>query len=254
MGRKPKAAKLEAMSSDMAKISSVPSKLKRSEPETQKSSSSISTRKKASKVKTMILRRSGRRQNSVPPARGQEIGTVIEQINLVESDREDETYLDESEREDEPLVEGTTTEPIMVGKSLEEKVDQLVEDVEELKSKESKRNFSEAGPSSDRKYKSLYIHSQKKIEALTNENGQLNNQLQIAQAKIEAYENVKDVMDKLRDVIMASNLTKATEAMANLSSKAMFTGASIPSASIEPDPTDVPESPAKKKRGNKGNK
>lgn len=97
----------------------------------------------------MIVRRSGRLQSLVKPARGQELGTAVEQINLVDSDVEDERYLDESERQDEPLVEAITTEPIMAaksleeaepimtGKTLEEKVDQLIEDVEELKSRVS---------------------------------------------------------------------------------------------------------------------
>lgn len=89
----------------------------------------------ASKDKSMILRRSGRLQSAFRHAGGKDGKMVIEQINLEESDKEDDTNFDEGENEDEPLVEAITTEPIMVDKSLEEKVDQLIEDVEELKSK-----------------------------------------------------------------------------------------------------------------------
>ena len=57
------------------------------------------------------------------------------------------------------------------------------------------------------------------------------------------YKEVKDVMDKMKDVILISNLTKATEAVANLSSQAIFGGLSSPAAVVKKD--------AKRKKGRK---
>lgn len=76
----------------------------------------------------MKVRQSERLKNIARTRRAEELenGDVNEPINLEESERDDEleiVQIDEIE------------EPIPCGKSLEEKVDQLVEDVEILKSK-----------------------------------------------------------------------------------------------------------------------
>ena len=93
-------------------------------PKTSKSSASLSVRKKASMNKSLIVRRSVRLQNLIPPAQNREIGPIVEHLNLVESERED----------DEPHVEESTPNPIPAEKSLEDKIDCLAETIEELKS------------------------------------------------------------------------------------------------------------------------
>ncbi|KAM7494447.1 hypothetical protein LguiB_029056 [Lonicera macranthoides] len=175
-------------------------------PKTSKSSASLSVRKKASMNKSLIVRRSVRLQNLIQPAQNREIGPIVEHLNYVESERED----------DEPHVEESTPNPIPAEKSLEDKIDRLAETIEELKSM---------------------------IEALTDENCQLTKKLELTLAKLEAYKEVKDVMDKMKDVILISNLTKATEAVTNLSSQALFGRLTSPAAVIKKD--------AKRKRGRK---
>lgn len=93
-------------------------------PKTSKSSASLSVRKKASMNKSLIVRRSVRLQNLIPPAQNREIGPIVEHLNLVESERED----------DEPHVEESTPNPIPTEKSLEDKIDRLAETIEKLKS------------------------------------------------------------------------------------------------------------------------
>ncbi|KAL1825937.1 hypothetical protein ACET3Z_012715 [Daucus carota] len=185
------------------------------------------------------VRQSERLKNVARTRRAEELenGDVNEPINLEESERDDEleiVQIDEIE------------EPIPCGKSLEEKVDQLVEDVEILKSKVNERDFPTDG-SSELKYKTLYIRSQKKIQSLAFENGKLSNQLLIAHAKIEKHENVKDFVAKLKEVL-ESNLTKATETLVKLSSQAVFPG------SPHPDRVIDLEVQAHEKRPKKGSK
>ncbi|KAA8528885.1 hypothetical protein F0562_036240 [Nyssa sinensis] len=75
---------------------------------------------------------------------------------------------------------------------MEEKIDHLLQIVEELKSKALKRNYRVESPDADLKYRSLYIDSQKKYE-----NG----------TRVRSK-----VIEKLKDVILISNLAKATVA------------------------------------------
>lgn len=112
--------------------------------------------KKISKDKSVIVRRSGRLQSIFRTSQNQETQPVVEQINLAESEREDEPHIEREdeqhvERDDEQHAEGEdetcdereveglneeqTPEPIPNEKSLEDKVDQLVETVEQLKCK-----------------------------------------------------------------------------------------------------------------------
>lgn len=234
----------------------------RSESQTHKNSASLSVRKKPLKPGTVTPRRSSRLQNIIQPAQDVEVDACIEHIDLVESEMDDGTDLDKAERDNgtdldkaerelEPFVE--EAEPIPESKTLEERVDRLVEDVEVLKHKVNSGNISTKG-SSSLNYKGLYIYSQKKIDALTKENVQLQNQLQLAQVKIEAYDNLKDdVLDKLKDVIMVSNMSKTTDAVVNLCNR-VLDGFSVPSASNEPGHTHVARLPSRDERRKRGNK
>lgn len=75
------------------------------------------------KVNSTYTRQSQRLKNLARLAQDQQNEIVNEPINLDESEREDELEMVQID------------EPIPCGKTLEEKVDQLVEDVEILKSK-----------------------------------------------------------------------------------------------------------------------
>ncbi|GLT63991.1 hypothetical protein SLA2020_365110 [Shorea laevis] len=98
--------------------------------------------------------------------------------------------------------------------------------MEALKSEVTKKSFLSGSPSRvDIRYKNLYIDSQKKVESLTEENKQLAMKLETAICKVEAYQNgnhvFSEMLDKLKDVILISNLTKATETAVNFSSQAL---------------------------------
>ncbi|KAM7256446.1 hypothetical protein ACFE04_012187 [Oxalis oulophora] len=72
-------------------------------------------------------------------------------------------------------------------------------------------------------YKTLYFDSQKKIEVLTDENYQLTLKLQHSLGKLEAYETTHPfsmALEKLRDLILATNMSKATETV-NVTSQIM---------------------------------
>ncbi|XP_045794744.1 uncharacterized protein LOC123889448 isoform X2 [Trifolium pratense] len=67
-------------------------------------------------------------------------------------------------------------------------------------------------------YRSMYIDSQKKLEALANENQLLNEQLENALSKVEMYEKenraLNELYDRLKDTVQQqlSNVAKSTEA------------------------------------------
>ncbi|KAA8519919.1 hypothetical protein F0562_014171 [Nyssa sinensis] len=102
-------------------------------------------------------------------------------------------------------------------------------------------------PDADLKYRSLYIDSQKKIEVLKNKNCQPAKKLEFTVGKLEAYENGtrvrSKVIEKLKDVILISNLAKATETALLLSSQTIYHGFSSPDAAVA-----EPKAASKRKR------
>lgn len=72
----------------------------------------LSSKKNVKKRVGAIIRRSGRLRNVTPPAQNREIEPVVEEINLCES-----------EKEDDPHVEETPPESMLPEESLEEKTD-----------------------------------------------------------------------------------------------------------------------------------
>ncbi|KAA8543234.1 hypothetical protein F0562_021271 [Nyssa sinensis] len=243
MGRKAKAAKVDEGKAQTMPENANPSlETENFEPKLQTNSAILLSRKKASKYQSTIIRRSERLHNLTPPTRNQEIQSVIEEINLIESDKEDE-----------PHVEQNSPEIGLVKEGLEEKIDHLLQTVEELKSKATIGHFPIESSRADLKYKNLYIDSQKKIESLTNENCELAKKLEIAIGKLEAYEKgtrvCSKVVEKLKDVILISNLAKATETALNLSSEAIYDIFSSLDAAAEPE-----ASAAKRKRLTRGSK
>ncbi|KAF5455041.1 hypothetical protein F2P56_024657 [Juglans regia] len=189
----------------------------KTQPKQQAESSKPSNPNKRVKFYARVVRRSERIQNAVMPAQNLDIEPIVEEIDLSESDKEDDPPTQTQREQNGP-------EPTTFGeKNLEEKVEYIIQQLEAqekameaLKSESSKTDVS---------YKKLYIESQKKVESLSEENKQLSMKLEIALGKLETYENgnrvFSEVLEKLKDFILVANLTKATETAFNASSQAL---------------------------------
>ncbi|XP_057949390.1 uncharacterized protein LOC131144642 isoform X2 [Malania oleifera] len=99
----------------------------------------------------------------------------------------------------------------------------------------SPTNYSEKANS---RYKSLYINSQKKIEALTQENWQLAKKLENAIGKVDVYEKMinelSQMYDKMKDGILVPNMERAAETTPNhLLSQTPITDAQLAAAMRE---------------------
>lgn len=177
----------------------------------QEKSTKSSHSKKRPEQLNSVVRRSLRIRNCNMPVQNQNIEPVIE--NISDSEMEEEMV-----EEEQPLLE---EQPTLGEKSMEEKIDYLIQLVETQNSQAKKRSpvFSK---SPELGYKSLYINSQMKIEALKNENHELSLKLEVALGKLEGYEKgtcaFSGVMEKMKDVILVSALSKATERVVNVSS------------------------------------
>ncbi|CAK8543458.1 unnamed protein product [Lathyrus sativus] len=101
-----------------------------------------------------------------------------------------------------------------------QKIDALYKIIEVLKSKVDGNVNSYEAPTTAApiSYRTMYIDSQKKIEALSNENQQLKEQLENALGKVEMYEKengvLSELLDKMKDTVnqQLSNVAKTTEA------------------------------------------
>ncbi|KAL3531349.1 hypothetical protein ACH5RR_010671 [Cinchona calisaya] len=234
MGRKPKSAKaeerakananenfclpLESMKDEQRSFSSLPSKKKSSE--------------KASTSMKAVTRKSGRLRSLRSPMSNQEM--MVEEIDLADTDKEEDPLVQQSpgprvqqlnseplaqQFNSEPLAQQINSEPVSNLQSLEDKIDFLVQSVKEFKSQGTKSPFRSETHSMEINYRTLYIDSQKKIEALTEENHQLAKKLEFASGKAEAFEQIKDVFGNLKDMVVMTNMARATEAFINLSSQ-----------------------------------
>ncbi|KAF8019870.1 hypothetical protein BT93_G0533 [Corymbia citriodora subsp. variegata] len=183
----------------------------------RKAPASLSTYKK-SREEYGSIRRSGRLQNAVVPARCKDIGPVFEDITAAESENEDGSPLPE----EVPLQKQSLSEM-----SLEAKVNYLLKQVELLASFMEPSNSKVAGeffPSgsasnADPKYKIMHMDCDKKIEALLHENHLLTVKLENAVSKLEMYEQgnriFSEVLDKLKQMVVLFDLTKPTETVAH---------------------------------------
>ncbi|KAJ6736096.1 TITIN-LIKE ISOFORM X2 [Salix viminalis] len=173
-----------------------------------KSYSRKTTRQTCAKV-----RRSERLKNSIVFTHNQELEQVIEEITLTGGEEGDD-------HEDAKMPEYSS-----MSKNMEEKVDYILEMLEAQRKttdvKATKNSFSgSCSGGDDNTYKSLYIDSQKKVEALMEENYQLNLKFQNALGKIEAYEKgnnpmVCNVLEKFNEILLSS-LTKTLAREAGL--------------------------------------
>ncbi|XP_022155576.1 uncharacterized protein LOC111022677 isoform X8 [Momordica charantia] len=157
----------------------------------EKTSGSSSSKKRAKKSYPSVIRRSERIQNVVQPYQNRDIEPVVEEIAV-----------SDSEKEDEPLAQGEKEldEPTSCEQNLHGKIDYVV--------------------------KLLETQGRAiKVQTLMDENQQLTQKLETALCKVEAYEkgnqNFSEVLEKLKDVMLVSNLTKVTETAVNASSQAI---------------------------------
>ncbi|XWS76409.1 hypothetical protein CRYUN_Cryun01aG0173700 [Craigia yunnanensis] len=194
------------------------------QPKTQTNSADLSSITKSKKhIALSMVRRSQRVQSAATPSQDKDIKLIIEEITLSESEKDEEPL---------NLEEGKLPEPILMQKSLEEKVDYLLQQFEEqqktiesLKFKVTRDSSPTGSPrAADVRYRNLYFDSQKKIEALTDENHQLVLKLERALGKLEAYENgacvFSEGLEKMKDMILVTNLKRATKTAVNFSSQA----------------------------------
>ncbi|KAE9621949.1 hypothetical protein Lal_00032802 [Lupinus albus] len=199
--------------------------------ELQKKPASTTLKRYLSKVHGSSVRRSERIKSAViPPSNFNHEIENVKDMTASESEKDEpvtrlENVLSEVESEH---VENLN------GKSLEEKVAYALQKIEAL-DKSLKLLKPKVGedvglyevPSSI-SFRSMYIDSQKKLEALAEENLQLTGKLQSCLGKIDVYEKENcvliQVLDKMKEAVNAvviSNLARTTEAAVNASTQAM---------------------------------
>ncbi|XP_075504335.1 uncharacterized protein LOC142541752 isoform X2 [Primulina tabacum] len=86
-----------------------------------------------------------------------------------------------------------------------------VPSLDERNTKQKVCRTTNADPSSELGYKSMYITSQKQIEYLMAENCRLSMKLEFARGKIEAYEKVNDAIRTTKDVILVDSIRGKTQ-------------------------------------------
>ncbi|KAI4301260.1 hypothetical protein L6164_034554 [Bauhinia variegata] len=246
MGRKPNAAKhkekapmLENVNASLERVESMPGENR--EPSSKKvesfegfSSPQSETQQKSARIRgrsskkfknnsITVLRRSQRIKSTVVHTSNQDLEPDVEDLTL--SDNEN----DEPDTQVDKVLPEPEAKPSEQG--LEEKIDCLFQRLEALEnlieSLQSRLDenigLNEAASSASISYRGLYFDCQKKIEALTNENRQLTGKLENALGKVEVYEkenrNFLEALEKMKDVIMISNLAKTTEAAVSAQKK-----------------------------------
>ncbi|KAJ7977408.1 titin-like isoform X2 [Quillaja saponaria] len=159
--------------------------------------------RKNSKYNKAAVRRSQRIQNAVTHAPNVDIEPVVEQITLNENNRDEAATHEEDE-----VVPGANTH----GKSLEEKVGVILQQLEAQEKTieafqfkvDENSSLDESSSAASIKYRSMYIDSQKKIDALKDENRQLIAKLENALGKVEVFEKQYrypiEVLEKMKEV------------------------------------------------------
>ncbi|KAL0419906.1 UNVERIFIED_CONTAM: hypothetical protein Sradi_1404100 [Sesamum radiatum] len=212
----------------------------------------LSIEKVNSKVTDIVIRRSSRLKSSALPNGKKKVEPSVEHVNLVESGKEETpdcqqvgtlpVVSEKNVEEDAPQmnveeeapqmnvekeapemnmeeeaqqVQQLHTVPAVKGRDLEEKLDYIIQAVDEFKSKAFKQvsKKPDEGPSADLSYKSLYIDSQKKIEALMEKHFELVRELEFARGKVDAYEKMNNVMAASKEVVLVARLEKDAEAI-----------------------------------------
>ncbi|XP_043696947.1 uncharacterized protein LOC122647651 isoform X2 [Telopea speciosissima] len=226
-------------SDDMNKDKSCKLERSAASPKRAKSSGKMATevtetasrKKKLANSKT-VLRRSQRIQKEISCTQFKDIEPVTENIDLSGSDEEDH----QDEERHHPMEEKKMQEEDSGIWNLEGKIDYLTLLLEaQEKYHEAKSMGADTGFKSQNlcyadfkaqekrdKYKLMYIDSQKKIESLREENHQLTMKLENALGKLQAYEKghtvFSETIEKLKDAMLISTITKTTEMMLGISS------------------------------------
>ncbi|KAH6799656.1 hypothetical protein C2S51_036140 [Perilla frutescens var. frutescens] len=166
-----------------------------------------------------VIRRSNRIKSLRSPTCSLGVEPVVEHLTLVEEVKDQELE-----------VEQVNNPPEVDGRSLEEKVDYLITVADDFESKVFGRDEEIPGPGPgpnpnpnpgpDINYKSLYFDSQKKIEALMEDNYDLVRKLEFARGKIAAYGEMKDALAASKEVLLVSALGKAADITTSLSPQA----------------------------------
>ncbi|KAL8029034.1 hypothetical protein ABFX02_14G202000 [Erythranthe guttata] len=229
-------------------------------------SNGFPAKKRKSRDVNVFVRRSGRLKNLVSSSERQGVKPRVEHIDLDENEKEDEKEKEEEKEEVEeeqedgeqhfqedsesPVVKETNSEveTEMKERNMEENVDYFVEAAEEFKSKVGIKPHE--GHSSNFSYKSLYIDSQKKIEALMEANYALVRKLDFALGKVEAYEKMNFALGASKEVLV-STMSKQKEATISLSPQTVEKRMDPP-PDAKPDATDD-DSKRKKKSYKKSN-
>nr|XP_043612127.1 uncharacterized protein LOC122583813 [Erigeron canadensis] len=197
---------------------------------------------------SIYVRRSRRLQSIQDPD--------IEEINVVDSENGKleagygynggQRLLVSFRQNNSPRIDNSNNGPSSNQKSVDEKIDDLIKAIEGFKTNGVHANVSCEDNSVNHIYKSLYLESQKKIEALTLENLELARLLEIALGKLEVYENI----NKSTYTVTISSLENAIEALVSPTShvgQPSFTGGG---ANLDGDGCTVANKPTTKKRKN----
>ncbi|XP_047333821.1 uncharacterized protein LOC124937579 [Impatiens glandulifera] len=183
-----------------------------------------------------VIRKSGRIHKKVTQSTSKMVEkNVIEEIRISESDKDD-GHLNNDGKSGLPEIQKTVD-----GRTLEEKVEYLLQVVDQLLKKPNVSN--DQYPRKNTSLKGLKsIDAQKEIESLKEENNQLCKKLDIAVGKLEAYgEGNRVLLDTLKEVILSP-------------SQAMPTNTLLLPAAKDAKMDEVVESPTNgvaKKRGRK---
>lgn len=204
-----------------------PAETKESAPEVLSPRKSGYRKKAKPDASTSSFRRSQRLVTVVVPNLDKSIEQAIEEVTVSDSEKEEEATSD---------GEDDVAEPNTVQNNVEDRLTSLEEEMKELKSivegKPKDSQMPESTRAVDVSYKSMYFDAQKKIEALTSAHHQLALKMEHALGKLEVYETgalaLSEGSQKIKDVIMISNLTRAADSAMNLSPPAT-NNASIPS-------------------------
>ncbi|KAL0437484.1 UNVERIFIED_CONTAM: hypothetical protein Sradi_0456300 [Sesamum radiatum] len=159
--------------------------------------------KKSQQVTTTVVRRSGRLKSSVLRFGNQGAEPVVKHINLVENDKDEAPHSEQvntlsvlrgKNTGGEPHSQKVTTVADSSERNLEDKVEYLILAVNELKLQVP--GMPNEGSSPDSSYKSLYIESQKKIDALTEANYELVKNLEFVRGQVAALRAADDPKQK----------------------------------------------------------
>ncbi|KAJ4968305.1 hypothetical protein NE237_015006 [Protea cynaroides] len=255
MGKRTKSDdKKKGQSFKLERPAASPKSAKSSTKMTKEVAETVQRKKKFARSNT-VLRRSQRIQNVTPCTQGKDVEAVIESIDLCESDKEDHHKEDPQDVVWHQSYEEKKMQEEDSGiRRLEGKIDYLTivlggqEKFHEAKSMNLCAGVKAQVENDNDKLNHVDCH--KKIASLQEENHQLVVKLENALGKLQAYEKghilFSDTVEKLKDAMLISTITKTNEMMFGLSSPRANIG-----DSSAPTVAEAKASVAKKKKNAK---